>query len=85
MIITATLWNTKGWSFSVRYHINIVAKKFKFKTHKTSPSKVFSQIWKKKIKKNTPWIFFTKFECKRLVINFKRALFVVIAFKFPLI
>lgn len=51
MINTATLWNTKGWSFSVRYHINIVAKKFKFKTHKTSPSKVFSQIWKKKIKK----------------------------------
>ena len=51
MIITATLWNTKGWSFSVRYHINIVAKKFKFKTHKTSPSKVFSQIWKKKLKK----------------------------------
>lgn len=51
MIITATLWKTKGWSFSVRYHINIVAKKFKFKTHKTSPSKVFSQIWRKKFKK----------------------------------
>ena len=51
MIITATLWNTKGWSFSVRYHINIVAKKFKFKTHKTSPLKSLVKFEKKKIKK----------------------------------
>lgn len=32
MTITVTLWNRKGWSI-LSYHINIVAKKFKFKTH----------------------------------------------------
>ena len=83
MIIIATLWNRKGWSI-LRYHINIVAKKFNSKPIKHRHLKSLVKFGKKKIKKK-PSIFLTKFECKRLVINFKRALSVVISFKFPLI
>ena len=64
MIIIATLWNRKGWSI-LRYHINMVAKKFKFKTHKASRSKVFSRIWKNKKLKKYPLDLFHKIRMQK--------------------
>ena len=56
MIIIATLWNRKGWSI-LRYHINIVAKKFNSKPIKHRHLKSFVKFEKKKFKKKTLDLF----------------------------
>ena len=63
MIIIATLWNRKGWSI-LRYHINIVAKKFNSKPIKHRHLKSFVKFEKKKFKKKNPRSFWQNSNAK---------------------
>ena len=63
MIIIATLWNRKGWSI-LRYHINIVAKKFNSKPIKHRHLKSFVKFEKKKLKKKNPRSFWQNSNAK---------------------